>query len=81
MKKEIKNVGIVIQTIISAAVFIVAFMSMFIQELLFGLQILLILSMCIMTYNNIKIYRRKYMNIIYLLVAALLIISLVMEIL
>ncbi len=81
MKKEIKNIGLLLQLIISVSVVIIGIISIFVSEFILGLQILLFLTMLIMSYNNEKIFKRKYLTIIYLIFSVVLLISVIMEML
>lgn len=77
MKKSIQNNGMFIQAILGFAIVIMMIISIFTDILYFPLQILIIPELCIMAYNNQKVYNRKYMTYIYLALALYILISLI----
>ena len=80
MKKEVNNIGMFIQAVLGVAIVIMLIISLFTNILYTPLQILIIPELCIMAYNNQKIYKRKYMTFIYLALALYILVSLIISI-
>ena len=66
MNKSINNIGMFIQVVLASAIIIMMIISIFTDILLIPLQILIIPELCVMAYNNQKIYKKKFMTFIYL---------------
>ena len=80
MRKRINNIGMFIQLVLGVAIIIMMIISIFTNVLYTPLQILIIPELCIMAYNNQKIYKRKYMTFIYLALALYILVSLIISI-
>ena len=63
-----KEVGLLVQVILIEVLIIFAIISMFIKEFLDSLYVILGLIMFTMAYNNKKIFKKKYMTPIYIIV-------------
>ena len=81
MKRYVNNIGLFIQLTLGVAIIIMMLISIFTNILYIPLQILIIPELCIMAYNNQKIYKRKFMTYIYLALALYILISLIIGIL
>ena len=77
MKKQINNIGILIQMILGVIIVLVMIISIFTGLFYTELQILIVPELLVMAYNNQKIYKRKYMSIIYIVLALYILISLI----
>ena len=80
MRKRVDNIGMFIQLVLGVAIIIMMIISIFTNVLYTPLQILIIPELCIMAYNNQKIYKRKYMTFIYLALALYILVSLIISI-
>ena len=65
-----KNIGVWIQAILTALIIIFLIINIF-TPVLFLLEILFILTLLVMSYNNYKIYKRKGFTILYIVAAIL----------
>lgn len=65
MKKNEKNVYLLIQIVLFIMLIIVAIMSIFINQLSMVTEIIISLLLMITGLNNRKIYKRKYLTVIY----------------
>lgn len=65
-----KNIGVWIQAILTALIVIFLIINFFVPVLLI-LEILFILTLLVMSYNNYKIYKRKGFTILYIVAAIL----------
>lgn len=65
-----KNIGVWIQAILTALIVIFLIINFFVPVLLI-LEILFILTLLVMSYNNYKIYKRKGFTILYIIAAIL----------
>lgn len=65
-----KNIGAWIQAILTALIVIFLIINFFVPVLLI-LEILFILTLLVMSYNNYKIYKRKGFTILYIVAAIL----------
>ena len=79
MRKRVDNIGMFIQLVLGVAIIIMMIISIFTNVLYTPLQILIIPELCIMAYNNQKIYKRKYMTFIYLAIALYILVSLIIS--
>ena len=79
MKKEVNNIGMFIQAVLGVAIVIMLIISLFTNILYTPLQILIIPELCIMAYNNQKIYKRKLMTFVYLALAIYILASLIIS--
>lgn len=81
MRKKINNIGMFIQAVLGVAIVIMLIISLFTNILYTPIQILIVPELCIMAYNNQKIYKKKYMTFIYLALAIYILVSLIISIL
>ena len=81
MNRRINNIGMFIQVILGAAIIIMMIISIFTDVLYTPMQILIVPELCIMAYNNQKIYKRKFMTFIYLALAIYILVSLIIGLL
>lgn len=65
-----KNIGVWIQAILTALIVIFLIINFFVPVLLI-LEILFILTLLVMSYNNYQIYKRKGFTILYIVAAIL----------
>ena len=65
-----KNIGVWIQAILTALIVIFLIINFFVPVLLI-LEIIFILTLLVMSYNNYKIYKRKGFTILYIVAAIL----------
>lgn len=65
-----KNIGVWIQAILTALIVIFLIINFFVPVLLI-LEILFILTLLVMSYNNYKIYKRNGFTILYIVAAIL----------
>ena len=79
MKKRVDNIGMFIQLVLGVAIIIMMLISIFTDVLYTPLQILIVPELCIMAYNNQKVYKRKYMTFIYLAIALYILVSLIIS--
>ncbi len=79
MRKRVDNIGMFIQLVLGVAIIIMMLISIFTDVLYTPLQILIVPELCIMAYNNQKIYKRKYMTFIYLAIALYILVSLIIS--
>ena len=76
-QKEVNNIGVFIQMVLGVAIVIMMIISIFTNLLYTQLQILIIPELLIMAYNNQKLYKRKYMTIIYIALSLYILVSLI----
>ena len=76
-QKQINNIGVFIQMVLGVSIVIMMIISIFTGLLYTQLQILIVPELLIMAYNNQKLYKRKYMSIIYIVLALYISISLI----
>lgn len=69
MKTRVDNIWMFIQVVLGAAIIIMMLISIFTNVLYIPLQILIIPELCVMAYNNQKIYKKKFMTFLYLILA------------
>ena len=81
MRKKINNIGMFIQAVLGVAIVIMLIISLFTNILYTPIQILIVPELCIMAYNNQKIYKKKCMTFIYLALAIYILVSLIISIL
>lgn len=79
MRKRVDNIGMFIQLVLGVAIIIMMLISIFTDVLYTPLQILIVPELCIMAYNNQKVYKRKYMTFIYLAIALYILVSLIIS--
>ena len=79
MRKRVDNIGMFIQLVLGVAIIIMMLISIFTDVLYTPLQILIVPELCIMAYNNQKVYKRKYMTFIYLAIAIYILVSLIIS--
>lgn len=70
-----KEVGLLVQIVLMEELIIFAILSMIVKEFLDPLYIILGMIMFTMAYNNKRIYKRKYMTSVYIIVGLFVIIS------
>jgi len=75
--KEINNVGVFVQMVLGSSIVIMMIISVFTNLFYTQLQILIVPELLVMAYNNQKLYKRKYMTIIYIALALYILISLI----
>lgn len=72
--KMSKNIGVFIQAILVALICIFLVINFFIPVEMM-IEILLILTFLVMSYNNYKVYKRKWFTILYIGAAVLVLIG------
>ena len=78
---ENKNdLGLMIQFILIFWVIIFSIITMIEQAFFNGMEILLSATLLTMAYNNQKMFKKKYLTVVYILVALLILLSLVVKI-
>ncbi len=75
LNKNIKNISLFLQVVLVMFVGITAIMSIFINEFLTVVEILLSVTLLIMAYNNYKIYRQKGLTCLYAIIGTVLLIT------
>lgn len=70
-----KEVGLLVQVVLIEVLIIFAIISVFAKEFLDALYVVLSLIMFTMAYNNKKIYKRKHMTSIYIIVGVFVFLS------
>ncbi len=81
MTKRVDNIGMFIQVVLGFAIIIMMIISIFTNVLYTPIQILIVPELCIMAYNNQKIYKKKYMTYIYLALALYILVTLIIGLL
>lgn len=64
-KKEITNVFLIAQLILSIFAVVFLIISIFEPSFYYAVEIILALTLFVMAYNNKALYKRKYMTVIY----------------
>lgn len=75
MKREINNVGILVQMLLFASAALMAIISFFIEELFTSFTMIMCVLLYVLSYNNYTVYKKKYMTMIYFIAASLIIVS------
>ena len=77
MKMEKNNdTGLMIQFILIFWVLVFSIITLIEQSFFMGMEILISLTLFVMAYNNHKVFKRKYLTLIYIVVALILLASL-----
>lgn len=76
-KKKIHSLGLFVQFILLIAIIVLAVCSMFIKELNVAMQVLVVLLLFTMSYNNHTLFKRKGFTVLYAVAAFALFVSIV----
>lgn len=74
-KKGINSLGLFIQFVLLITITILAICTMFIYELSFVVQALVVLLLFVMSFNNYKVFKRKGFTVLYSLTGLALLVS------
>ena len=74
-----KEVGILVQVILIEVMIIFALLSIFSHEFLNAFYVILSLILFTMAYNNKKVFKKKYMTEVYIIVGLFVLVSTVLE--
>lgn len=77
MNKRINNMGFLIQIVLVFLTLIFLIISFLDNKFYIVLKSLMIFDMFVLAYNNQKIYKRKYMTIIYIIFAIIVFASII----
>ena len=75
MKEKINNTGIFLQMLLFAFIIVALLVSIFINEFINVVYGLISLTMFVMSYNNYKLYKRKYFTPLYFVFGVILMIT------
>lgn len=70
MKKQINEVGILVQAVLLVSLLYTFILTLFLKEFEFLFYLVMGLTLFSMAYNNYKIYHKKGMTVTYLVVGA-----------
>ena len=70
-----------IQVFLTCLVIILFIITLFNKKMIIGVEIVLILALLCMAYNNFKIYKRKFATIMYIVVAVAILVLLILRML
>lgn len=77
MKMEKNNdLGLMIQFILIFWIIVFSIITLLEQAFFNGMEILISLTLLVMAYNNHKTFKRKYLTLVYILAAIIIILSL-----
>ena len=70
-----------IQVFLTCLVVIFFIIAIFNKQMIIGVEITLFLALLCMAYNNLKIYKRKFATILYLIAAIVMLVLLILRVL
>ena len=76
---SIDNVGLLVQAILTEVMIIFAILSLLIKEFIDAFYIMLSLNMFTLAYNNEKIYKKKNMTAVYIIIGLFIMATILME--
>ena len=74
-----KEVGLLVQAILTEFIAIFAIISLLIKEFLPEFYLIIAMTMFTMAYNNIKFYKKKYMTPLYIVLGAFVVVTTILE--
>lgn len=80
MKKVDNSLGLLAQCVIAVFLIMFGVMTLFEKSFMIVTEALIILMMLILTYNNYKTFKRKYVYILYISVALLLLLDVFLKV-